>query len=50
MAMLAAIAADWPKTINTGSILIEPYAICEDERHTGINKLVTSDFLGIMDL
>jgi hypothetical protein len=29
---------------------MDPYAIWEDERQTGINKLVASDFLGMIDL
>src|SRR5262249_24508875 len=48
IANAAAVAADWPSTMNTGSIRIEPYAICEAERHTGTNRLVHSLFFGTM--
>ena len=45
----AAVAADWPRIINTGSILIEPKAIWEEETQTGTNKFEHSDFGGIIE-
>jgi hypothetical protein len=50
MAILAAIAADCPRTINTGSILIEPNAIWVADKQAGTKRLFTSDFFGTIDL
>ena len=35
MAMAAAVAADWPRIMNTGSMRMEPKAMCELETQTG---------------
>ena len=38
----AAMPALWPRIMRTGSIRIELNAMCEEERHTGTIKFVTS--------
>ena len=39
MAIAAAVAADWPRIMNTGSMRIEPKAMCELETQTGTSRL-----------
>ena len=48
MAMDAAVAADSPKIIKTGSILIEPKAIWEEEMQIGTSKFLHCDSFGII--
>ena len=48
MAWHAAVAADWPSTMKTGSMRIEPKAMCEADRQTGTNRLSHSRALGTM--
>ena len=38
MASAAAVALDWPRIMNTGSMRIDPYAMCEAARQTGTNR------------
>ena len=49
IAIEAAVAALWPSTMNTGSIRIDPYAICVDARHTGTSRFVHSLSFGVID-
>jgi hypothetical protein len=44
--MHAAVAALWPSTMNTGSIRIDPYAMCELLRHTGTSRFSASPAFG----
>ena len=44
----AAVAAACPSAKNTGSIRMEPKAMCEAERHTGTKRFAHSPFLGTM--
>ena len=46
MAWQAAVAADWPKTMKTGSMRIEPKAMCEADRQTGTSRLSHSPAFG----
>ena len=48
MAIQAATAADCPSIIKTGSIRIDPYAICEADKQTGTSRLLHSFALGII--
>ena len=34
----AAVAADWPRIMNTGSMRIDPYAICVADRQIGTSR------------
>ena len=44
--MTAAVAADWPRIIKTGSIRIDPYAMCELDKQTGTSKFAAWPFFG----
>ena len=50
MAKQVATHADCPNTIKTGSIRINPNAICDADKQTGTKRLLHSFSLGSKDL
>ena len=49
LACAAAVAVDGPSSMSTGSMRIEPKAMCEAERQTGTNKFAHSFRFGTSD-
>ena len=49
MAKHAAVAADWPRIMKTGSMRIEPKAMCVQDTETGTRRFSHSLFFGTKD-